>query len=276
VSEADLEMASIVQQKFFPLPDRKFRGWDIAVCYQPVSRVSGDMFDFYSTDGKLNGVSLFDVSGHGISASLITMLSKSIIYRAFQESLLKNLPVSHALKRINFHVNNEKGDIENYLTGLMFRFGDFDKNDSCPVKMSNAGHPRPIIYRRKEDKVSEISQTKDQKYYGAIGISGIEVSFPDIEYKMKSGDVLICFTDGLTETENFRREQFGSRRVAQVLWKNKEKSAEEILTALNKELNNFHPDSLMEDDLTIMVLKRIESAGYAEENSSLIEELPSL
>ena len=125
-SELELEMASIVQRKFFPQPIKHFKGWDIAICYEPLAKVSGDLYDYYNFKNILNGISIFDVSGHGISASLITMLSKNIISHAFQRGYRNRESIEHMLNRINNSIITEKGEIDNYLTGLLCRFSEFD------------------------------------------------------------------------------------------------------------------------------------------------------
>jgi len=266
-SDLDMEMAAIVQQKFFPYPSKKFRGWDIATSYSPVSKVSGDLYDYYhgfEDDGTdMQGFSLFDVSGHGISSGLITMLSKDIIFRAFQKSVLRNSSLSQALYEINDQIIDAKGDIENYLTGIMFRIGDFDQNDECKIEFANAGHPNPILFSAKSKIIADISQ--DQQHYGAIGIKDIAINFPQLDFTMGNDDILVCYTDGLTEAMNSKREQFGVERVKQIVRENYAKSAQSILEELIDGLYDFIGDTPREDDMTIMVLKREDSRNFIEE-----------
>lgn len=266
-SDIDMEMAAIVQQKFFPYPSRKFRGWDIATSYSPVSKVSGDLYDYYhgeDHDGTdMQGFSLFDVSGHGISSGLITMLSKEIIFRAFQKSVAEKSSLSQALYEINDQIIDAKGDIENYLTGIMFKIGDFDQNDDCKVEFANAGHPNPILFSVKSKIIADISQ--DQQHYGAIGIKDIAINFPQLDFTMGNDDILVCYTDGLTEAMNSSREQFGSERVKQIIRENYAKSAQSILEELIDGLYDFIGENLREDDMTIMVLKRENSRNFIEE-----------
>lgn len=263
-ANADLEMASIVQQKFFPYPSETFKGWDIAVCYNPVAKVSGDLYDYYHDGNKLDGFSLFDVSGHGISASLITMLSKGIIFREFERAKEKFRLLSDALNRINEQIIEAKGEIENYLTGLLFRFSEFDPNDICRVEMSNAGHPNPLFYSAKDNSISEIMRDDTQEQYGAIGIKSLPVCFPDLIFFMGVGDVLVFFTDGLTESMNTEREEFGKERVMEILKNSAPKDAQSILEDLIDGLYLFMGSASRDDDLSIIVLKRTNSKGYIE------------
>ena len=100
-SKADLQMASLVQKKLFRSPQRTFVGWDFAISYRPLQEVSGDMFDFYNIGSMLEGFSIFDVSGHGISASLITMLSKNIVANCFTNSRFNTKTMADVLQDIN-------------------------------------------------------------------------------------------------------------------------------------------------------------------------------
>lgn len=267
-ADMDMDMAAIVQQKFFPYPNKQFRGWNIATCYSPVSKVSGDLYDYYSgtDDGvDLRGFSLFDVSGHGISSGLITMLSKNIVFRSFRKSLEKQTAVNQVLYQINDQIIDAKGDIENYLTGLMFRINDFDENDECKIEFANAGHPSPIFFSAKSKIVAPLDQDPSQLHYGAIGIKDIAISFPEMEFTMGNDDIIVCYTDGLTESMNSKHEEFGAERVMQIVRENYARSAQSILEAIIDGLYDFLSGAPREDDMTIMVLKREDSRNFIEE-----------
>ena len=255
-NKVDLEMASIVQQKFFPYPRGAFKGWDIAICYRPCAKVSGDLYDYYTYGDTLNGLALFDVSGHGIAASLITMLSKNIIFRAFNRSAYSSDSVSTALFRINREIIEAKGDIENYLTGLLFHFNNFAMSGDCIVEMANAGHPNPMLYCQATGEIKELVHEDGQLQYGAIGIKGIDVSFPQINFMMSEGDILVCFTDGLTEAMNKTRELFGKERVMKIISDNHDKNTSDILDAIVKGMDEFCQGTPPDDDLTVIVLRR--------------------
>lgn len=264
-SETDLEMASLVQKKFFPYPPRKLRGWDIAVSYSPLDKVSGDMYDFYVSNESLNGFSLFDVSGHGIAASLVTMLAKNIIFQSFIRNMQKNETVSRTLYEINDEIIEAKGGIENYLTGLMFRFKPFDSNDVCKVEMANAGHPNPIFYSAEDDICDEIKSGDSESHHGAIGLDFITVSFPQISFKMAENDILLFYTDGLTESRNKNNEMFGKERVKKIIRSSYAKDSQSIMEDIIDEFNEFTKGVKRDDDITIVVMKRENSSNYVEE-----------
>ena len=261
-ANTDLEMASIVQKKFFPYPTINFKGWDIAICYEAAAKVSGDLYDYYHDGSKLDGFALFDVSGHGIASSLITMLCKGIIFQEFKRAKEKFRLLSEALYRINDEIIEAKGEIENYLTGLLFRFSEFDPSDICRVEMSNAGHLNPCFYSAKDNSVTELIRDDTQDQYGAIGIKGIPVCFPNLVFFMGVDDVLVIFTDGLTESMNKGKEEFGKERVMRILQNSAPRDAQSILEDIVDGLYLFTNGEKRMDDLSIIVLKRTNSKGY--------------
>ena len=140
----DLKLAAFVQQSFYARSVPSVDGWDIALYFKPMSGVSGDLYDFFTEGKKLRGLGLFDVSGHGISSGLVTMLAKTTIDRIFAAE--QNKPLASVMGLINKAIIEEKGDIQNYLTGLLVRI------DGDRVEYVNGGHP-PMFYRMANGRV---------------------------------------------------------------------------------------------------------------------------
>jgi len=253
-NKRDLDMAGMVQEKFMPPLDADFTNWELAVAYEPLAKVSGDLYDFYSFDGMFDGLAIFDASGHGISAGLITMLTKSIIFKAFKKCYLNKNPVSTALLEISEKFIKVKGDVENYLTGILLKISD--EKDRSKVDLASAGHPYPVLYSTKTNSIEELLPDVNNAQYGAIGIPGIEVSFPDIDFEMKSGDILVIFTDGVIESANEDHEQFGRKRLEQVIVENHDLSVSELRNKIINNLNGFMGETLRDDDVTFVILKK--------------------
>ena len=264
-SELELDMASLVQKKFFPYPPKNLKGWDIAVSYNPLAKVSGDMYDYYIHDNFLDGFSLFDVSGHGISASLITMLAKNIVFQTFLKNLKNKETVSRTLYEINNEIIEAKGEVENYLTGVMFRFGEFSESDECLVEMANAGHPNPLLFSARDMTCQEVTCKEGEDHHGAIGIDFITVSFPQVNFNMAENDILFFYTDGLTEGRNKDNEMFGKERVKKLIAENYAKDAQSIMEEIVDQFKEFTKGSMRDDDITIVVLKRQNSAAFFED-----------
>ncbi len=255
IASEDMHMAAIVQQKFFYVPDIEFENWDYAVCYEPLSQVSGDLFNFFYDDNKLNGVSLFDASGHGVAASLITMLSENIIRQVYIDQYQTTESLGQILTNINTSLIDAKGEVDNFLTGILLKITDNDDGTS-KINIANAGHPRPFIYKSQEDMVMELQPPNDDYVFGPIGINGIEHNYLDYELQMQSGDVLILYTDGLTETMNIHREDFGKSSVQALLQRNNKKSAKDIMNIIMRKLNEHASGATRSDDITAIIIKR--------------------
>lgn len=266
-ADMDLQMASLVQQRFLPQPNKQFRGWDVAVYYSPSSIVSGDLYDYYNDNEKLNGIALFDVSGHGISSSLVAMLSKNIISRVFQKGFIIDEPIDRVLNRINNVIMNEKGDIDNYLTGILCRFEADADSDTFRVELGNAGHPYPLKFSARDNEIFELRGNSGKKYYGAIGMRDIDISFAKSDFVMEEGDVLICYTDGLTEALNTKQEQFGAERVKQLVKENSALSANELLKCIMKTHTAFTKGKQHEDDITLVIAKRTNADEFVSEET---------
>ena len=275
-SDMDLEMAFSVQKNFLPQPLKYFRGWEISVCYMPQAKVSGDLYDYYSFNDILNGLSLFDVSGHGLSAGLVTMLSKNIISRHFQYGFRNKEPVEKILSKINSTIIYEKGEIDNYMTGILCRFDNVEGTGKCRVEVGNAGHPCPLIYFKEENEVREIHSTDGKNHYGAIGMKDIEVSFASSEFIMKTDDILIIFTDGITESTNKKGEQFGISRLKSVIKENSTKNARQITDSIIESLYAFSEGNPYDDDVTLVVARRVDPSKDVTEEEFEKEPEPPL
>ena len=263
-----LETVSHVQKNFLPPSKADFKGWELAIYYRPLdNNVSGDLYDYYTckNNSLLDGLGLFDVSGHGISAGLMTILSKGIISQQFISGVKQHQSMSKILEEINQNYIKEKVDIENYITGLLFHFKKFDKNDSCPIELANAGHPYPILYCAKNNQISELKPEDYNRQYGIIGVEGLEVSFPPVNFTMSQDDILVCYTDGLTEACNAENEEFSKEQIKEIIKENKNLCAKELLDTIIGSLKDFLGEEKPGDDITVIVLKRNNSKDYIPE-----------
>ncbi|MBO6176034.1 MAG: SpoIIE family protein phosphatase [Treponema sp.] len=271
---ADLEMASIVQKNFFSHPAQNLKNWDISTWYEPLSKVSGDFYDYFTYNNVLNGLSIFDVSGHGISASLVTMLSKNIISGVFQKGFRNNVHASKILSEINTLIIKEKGDIQNYMTGILCRFNEDRRGGFCRAELGNAGHPYPLKYSAENKEIYELKGNDGKDHYGAIGMSGIQVSFAQSNFTMKDGDILVLFTDGISEINNSKGEQYGTGDLMQIVRQNSNKTSAEILSIIKDHVKDFTKDSKIDDDITVIIAKRDSSfKAQQTESGELLEEL---
>lgn len=265
-AEQDLELAVHMQQEFYKNTNA-FLGWDVAVHFKPMAGVSGDLYDFYAMEGKLRGFGLFDVSGHGISSGLVTMLAKNAIFHEFRASL--PLELSQAINKVNDAIIRVKGEIENYMTGILCRI---DKDDPSKLELVNAGCPYPVVkkYNSKMAKFIEPDPGKEQ--YGMLGIKQFELKCQAIPVTLDEGDCIILFTDGMNEATGKDGEEYGRERVLESI-KNASGSAQEILDSIIADYNKYTEGGKVNDDLTVVVVQR---AIHFEADVGELEELEEL
>lgn len=252
-SERDIALAVNVQRNFYPHSAPKVDGWEISYIFSPASGVSGDLFDFYTDGKKLNGLCLFDVSGHGIASALVTMLSKTIIKREFKKSLTeKDKTLAQVMLNINSEISKDKGDIENYLTGILIKIDD-DKIDYV-----NGGHPALLFRSGQSGKVSQVILKDNSQVGSLIGLSGLSAKYTGISFNMKSGDSIMLYTDCLYEARNNKNEQFGTENVIKIFQNASRGSSQEMLSHVIKSFKNFTGEVPLEDDLTCIILKKLD------------------
>lgn len=244
--EKEIKMAAVIQQNFFKQDLSNVKKWKIAYFSKPKAGVSGDLFDFYNKDGKLDGLGIFDVSGHGISSGLVTMLVKNIITQEFYKDETQDL--WEVLNRINDRVIEEKGDIENYLTGILVRINKDNLEMVC------AGHPNPIYYNKKINKADFIESNTSTR--GAIGIADFPTYYESQYFDMDEGDALYFYSDGLVEVLNENDESFGKKRLAEIINETASLSVDEQSNAILKCIEDFCGTKPQNDDITLIILRK--------------------
>ena len=246
-ADKEIELASFVQQSFYNVKLPEFKNYEVAYYNKPMAGVSGDLYDFYFNKDQLEGFGLFDVSGHGISSGLVTMLVKNIITDEFNKG--KKLPLDKVMTITNERIISQKGNVENYLTGVL---GRVKGND---VEFVNAGHPNVILYRAKS-KTIELIKRGESKESGIIGISGFPVTFECVTVSLEKGDKMLLYTDGLTETMNRNREEFGVERLKRTFVKGNDLKLEEQIQFIVDEAKTFANRTKIADDITLVILKK--------------------
>lgn len=246
-ADKEIELASFVQQSFYNIKLPDFKNFQVAYYNKPMAGVSGDLYDFYFNKDVLEGFGLFDVSGHGISSGLVTMLVKNIINDEFNKG--KKLPLQEVMTITNERIITQKGNVENYLTGVLGRV------NGTNVEFVNAGHPNVIHYKAKEHRL-ELIKRGESKESGIIGISGFPVNFECVTVPLEKNDMLLLYTDGLTETMNRNREEFGLERLKRTFLKGVDLKIEEQIQNIVDEAKTFANRAKVSDDITLLILKK--------------------
>jgi sigma-B regulation protein RsbU (phosphoserine phosphatase) len=246
-ADRDMKLAVNVQNSFFNPSLPNFKKWDIVYKFKPAAGVSGDLYDIFHNGEELQGVGLFDVSGHGIASGLVTMLAKTVIDRKFREGV--KLPLQKVMFAIDRQISEDKGDIENYLTGALLRIND------NKIEFINAGHPKVFIRTAKNGKCYPIQLKGEDKNNGLIGVGDIEQEYKALKFNVQKGDSIIMYTDCLNESVNKDGEQFTEERIAQAFEDAGIGSAKSKLDYVLNRFYNFTEGTNIKDDLTVIVLQ---------------------
>ena len=162
----------------------------------------------------------------------------------FAKYVLKNF------LKINDRIIVEKGNIENYLTGLLIRFNEAD------IELVNAGHPKAIMYNSQTGKITNVEQ-EGINQYGAIGIADFPINFETIRFNLNKDDELVLYTDGITECMNSEKKYFGTEGILAVFKSNIGLEVKDQVTALPAALRKFSGTDNFNDDITYIILKKL-------------------
>lgn len=249
-ADRDMDLAVHVQRSFYMDKPPMVNGWDIAYIFQPMSGVSGDLYDFYVDGKELTGLGLFDISGHGIASGLVAMLAKVILDRKFKEGL--NDPLNKVMDEINRDLVESKGDIENYMTGVLFRFR------GNKVEYINAGHPRVFVRTAKDGKVVpvELPNSGGGEAGGLVGITGLLPMYKVIGFSLQPGDAMLIYTDSLYESRNIDGQEMTQDGVQKMFANVTGTSASAKLKDVINQFNTYVKGVPLRDDLTVIVLQK--------------------
>ena len=231
----DLDTAKRIQEKILPEPG-KLGNLKLDFLYRPSEMLSGDMFDIFHIDSDNIGIYISDVSGHGVTASMMTMFIRQSM-RFIKDEILSP---SIALSELHRRFCTLQLDIDKYFTIF---YGVFNKS-TYEFKYANAGHNS--IPLRINDAGIE-----------ALEISGYPISllFDNIRYtekkvKLDINDKILLYTDGVTEVKDLEGSEFGIDNLINILKENDEN----ILSKIEKKIFDYGK-GIQEDDFALMLLE---------------------
>jgi len=239
---SEMEVAKRIQTAL--LPDQEnIKGFEIAATMLPAKEVGGDYYDIIESPNGEKWVSIGDVSGHGVDSGLIMMMAQTSFISTVHNNT--NKKPSQILSMVNsiLRGNISRLGSDHYMTMMAINF-----NGS---KMTFSGkHQDVIIYRSALNK-TEIAPTTGTW----LGIADkIEPYLDDQTVNLKDGDIVLLFTDGITETMNKEGEIYGQIRLEQALNQYADFPMGKLLNMIIQDVQNFGFEQ--QDDMTILVVKK--------------------
>lgn len=236
--QRQVRLAADVQKRMLPGDVPRLSGFDIAARYVPSAELGGDFYDFISLNGNL-GIALGDVVGKGVAASLL-MASVRASLRAYAQDLYN---IDEIIRRVNVALSRDT--LDNEFATLFY--GVLDPV-SKRLTYCNAGHEAPLLLRNGKFEKLEAGGM-------IVGIDGGQPYEKGI-VDLKPGDMLLLFTDGLCDAQNFDKQRFGRQRILDAMLAAQEStSAHDALSHVLWEMRRFAGLNERTDDTTLVMIR---------------------
>ncbi|PSN20834.1 response regulator receiver protein [filamentous cyanobacterium CCP5] len=243
---AELEITRQLQQLILPKTSEleKISDLDIAGFMEPAEEVGGDYYDVHQYNGNIN-ISIGDITGHGLESGLLMIMVQTAVRALIENHETDQKKLLNTLNRII--VNNAKRiESERNLTLLLLNYVKGTLNIS-------GQHEEIIIVRA--DGTLELIDTANLGF--PIGLEeDIEQFIDQTQLHLKSGDIVVLYTDGVTEAEDEKGDQYGIDRFCQVIVDYQNHSANTIKQAVVSDLKEHIGNNKLLDDFTLLVLKQ--------------------
>ncbi|MFZ3071538.1 MAG: GAF domain-containing protein [Anaerolineaceae bacterium] len=242
--EQEFRLARQIQKTFLPENLPKISGYDLDVHWQTARQVGGDFYDAFEIKPGLFGFTIADVSDKGLAAALYMTVTRTLI-RAIA---LESFSPARTLERVNqlLQLDSKRGFFVTCFYGIL-------DQERHMLLYSNAGHLPPY-------HLDKLAGTAVKLERGGIALGAMEeITLAEHAIELAPGDGLVLFTDGVTEAFNKVGSFYGEARYQKLLQKSGNLSASGILETVEQDLEKFRRDAPLSDDITQMVLKRLNS-----------------
>ena len=237
----DVELAAQVQRLFLPVGKPAIAGLEIAGMMRPARGVSGDYYDYITINAHTIQFVIADVAGKGVPAALLMSATAA----AMQLETNHDRNILEMVGRLNTGIHSVSDDGERYVTLLVAELDAQERK----LRYVNCGHNPALLFRAQTGAVTRLHSS-----CAPIGIS------PENPCQLASadltvGDVLVFYTDGVTEAENQLGEELGTERLSAVVQRGSSSSAEALMTDIFDTVANFCSETGFNDDVTVLVVK---------------------
>lgn len=236
----EMEIARRLQRRLLPEHAPAIEGLDIAADNLPAREVGGDFYDFIPMTKEKWGFVIADVSGKGMAAAIFMGLSRTIV----RASATGSHHIAAALEQANELICRDS--TSGMFVTLFFAVLTPGENKLTYV---NAGHNPPLLFKPASDEMIRL------KTRGiALGVkSGIRLE--EAEGNLEKGNMLVLYTDGITEAVNEKGEAFGEERLMEIIRKNSRLTAKEMIRKIQDDVIVFAGTQPQYDDITLLIMR---------------------
>ena len=236
----ELKVARKIQQTFLPNNVPLLNDFDIAALNIPAKEVGGDFYDFIPIKDDKIGIVIANVSENGVPAALLMALSKTIV----QTKASKPHEVSDVMEYLNKLVMIEADS--GIDLSLFYAVLDVKKKTLTYI---NSGHDSPLVYKKNDGNILELVN-------GNFNLGkNVNIEFKEYEVLLENGDVLIFYTDGITNALSEKKELFGIERLKKLIIDTHNLPTEIIIQNVKNKISSFSKDKPQFDDMTLVALK---------------------
>ncbi len=245
----DVALAAEVQKRLLPRESPETAASSFAAFTLPVRSVGGDYYDFLNIGDHRIGIALADVAGKGVPAALIMAVVHASLRILASE---RNISLPELAAKMNRFLHGSTGS-NSYAT---FFYAQIDEQRR-QLHYVNAGHNPPYLVRTLESSSGDGSSVAIEELKTGGTIIGMfpTASYEEATLDLDSGDVLLAFTDGVTEALNSNEEEFGGERLKELVRGLAHLPVEEMTARISQELRNWIGEAPQHDDMTFVVMK---------------------
>jgi sigma-B regulation protein RsbU (phosphoserine phosphatase) len=248
--QAELEIAREVQTQLYPRIAPPACGLKLTVHCEPARMVSGDYYDYETVEASKLAFAIGDVAGKGISAALLMATVQAALRAQISTGGDGDTPRPLAAARLVSELNRQlyaHTAPEKYAT---FFFAMYDDSTGT-LTYTNAGHLPPVLIRDGNATTLDINGT----VVGAFPFS----LYDESRVELKTGDLLVCYTDGITEPENAYGEMFGEERLIDLVKRCAHEDDQLIITKVIEAVRHWHSAAELPDDMTLLIARCVEA-----------------
>ena len=240
----ELDIATSIQSALIPKEIPQIAGISISAYYNSAKEVGGDYYDFFKLDDGRLGIVIADVSGKGVPGAMVMVMVRSV---------LKTLAYS-TKTAFNALISTNNLIYQDIKKGMFITafYGILD-----PVKMvlqfANAGHNQLIVFRKGANKCETYSEPGIP-----LGIQGpkiFEESLRGRFLQLQKGDLILQYTDGITEAKNLQGEEYEMNRLLEVVLKNNQMDTDLLIKTIIDDLNAFCGEAEQYDDIALIAIR---------------------
>ena len=241
VFEKEMALAKETQRTLLPSTLPKIESYELRAFSEPTHHVGGDFYDFYDVDTNVLIGVLADVSGKGVSAALLG----SLLQGALDLQLRSGIDSTEALARANRFIC-ERSQSNRFVTLFLFSLDESGKGHYV-----GAGHNPAYLYRKEDGTIEELRS--ENLVLGAFDFA----DYSTTPIQLNQGDLLVVYSDGLTEAENMKGDMFEEERLIKLIQENGSKGAGTLQKSILDAIENFTQNRAQTDDITFLLTERI-------------------